>query len=103
MQGFVEIGQKHFLPLIQFRDWLKGIRNNPELRQATRRNGKLTFNSDGKHIPGPFTIQARQEILRRLQTVQEDFGDVLITDDEIKRIHEIWTNELLEAGGIEHA
>ncbi|MBS0291196.1 MAG: hypothetical protein JSS01_01555, partial [Proteobacteria bacterium] len=50
------------------------IRNDQTKRSAIRRNGRLTFDVSGKHIPGPFTIQARQEILDRLLAVQAEFG-----------------------------
>lgn len=70
------------------------------MRQATRRNGKLTFDANGKHIPGPFTIQARREILSRLLVVQEEFGDPLITESELKQIYRTWANELQSNGGV---
>lgn len=33
LQGFVDAGQKKYQILIDFRDWLKSIRNDPEHRQ----------------------------------------------------------------------
>ncbi len=60
LQGSVDSGKSQYAPLIAFRVWLKGIRNDPAMRQVSRRNGHVTFNiQDGKHIPGPFTVQAR--------------------------------------------
>ncbi len=100
LQGFVDSGKHHYQPLIGFRDWLRSVRNKPEMRQATRRNGKLTFDPNGKHIPGPFTIQARREILTRLLAVQEAFGENLITDDELQQIHRIWADELQQSGSL---
>ena len=70
------------------------------MRQAIRRNGKLTFAASGKHIPGPFTIQARKEILQRLLQVQEEFGDKLITDEELNLIHQNWALELQQERGL---
>lgn len=96
LQGFVDSGNIQYEPLIAFRDWLKSIRNNPKMRQAFRRNGKLTFDADGKHIPGPFTIQARREILERLMAVQTEFGHQLISSEEIDLIHKHWASELQE-------
>ena len=94
LQGFVDAGKTEFTPLIEYRDWLVDIRNKPEYRQAERRNGKLTFKS-GKHIPGPFTIKARQEMLAKLLDVQAAFGEELISQDEIDLIKQIWTEDLI--------
>ncbi|MDQ0016452.1 DNA sulfur modification protein DndC [Variovorax boronicumulans] len=94
LQGFVDSGQHAYKPLIAFRDWLVSIRNDKTKRSAIRRNGRLTFDVSGKHIPGPFTIQARQEILDRLLAVQAEFGTQLITDDELDLIHKYWAMDL---------
>jgi DNA sulfur modification protein DndC len=94
LQGFVDSGQHAYKPLIAFRDWLVSIRNDRTKRSAIRRNGRLTFDVSGKHIPGPFTIQARQEILNRLLAVQAEFGAQLITDDELDLIHKYWAMDL---------
>ena len=94
LQGFVDSGQHAYKPLIAFRDWLVSIRNDKTKRSAIRRNGRLTFDVSGKHIPGPFTIQARQEILDRLLAVQAEFGAQLITDDELDLIHKFWAIDL---------
>lgn len=94
LQGFIDSGQHAYKPLVAFRDWLVDIRNDPTRRSAIRRNGRLTFDATGKHIPGPFTIQARKEILDRLLEVQKEFGSQLISQDEIDLIHKIWAAEL---------
>lgn len=100
LQGFVDAGKQQFQPLIDFRDWLRSIRNNPEMRQIVRRNGKLSFDVNGKHIPGPFTIQARREILAKLLDVQQKFGDQLIREEELKLIYGHWAEELQAQGGL---
>ena len=41
LQGFVDSGNREYKPLIDFRDWLKEIRNNPNYRSVERRNGKI--------------------------------------------------------------
>lgn len=94
LQGFVDTGLHAYKPLIAFRDWLVTIRNDKTKRSAIRRNGRLTFDVSGKHIPGPFTIQARQEILDRLLAVQAEFGAQLITEDELDLIHKYWAMDL---------
>lgn len=94
LQGFIDSGKHIYKPLVAYRDWLVSIRNDPGRRSAIRRNGRLTFDVTGKHIPGPFTIQARQEILARLLEVQEEFGAQLISAEEVEMIHRIWATEL---------
>jgi DNA sulfur modification protein DndC len=93
MQGLIDSGNDRFRPLVEFRDWLKAIRNNPNLRQAYRRNGRMAFDASGKHIPGPFTIDARKQILDYLLRVQEEYGDRLITDAELDLIYQCWTDD----------
>lgn len=44
LQGFVDSGKLQYNGLIAFRDWLKNIRNDTEMRQITRRNGQITSN-----------------------------------------------------------
>lgn len=97
LQGFVDSGSHHFSALIEFRQWLKGIRNDPRYRSVERRNGEIRFNPRGEqiqHVPGPFTIQARKMILDKLLATQTEYGGPLISSDEIQRIHTIWAEEI---------
>lgn len=96
LQGFVDSGKLKYGCLIDFRDWLKSIRNDPAMRQVARRNGQVTFNIEkGKHIPGPFTIQARGLILQKLLETQADYADPLISEAEIQIIRRLWTEDLI--------
>jgi DNA sulfur modification protein DndC len=103
LQGFIDSGNHSYQPLVSFRDWLVSIRNDPNRRSAIRRNGRLTFDLTGKHIPGPFTIQARREILERLLAVQAEFGGRLISDDELELIHKTWATELQQEESLANA
>lgn len=94
LQGFVDSGLVGYQPLLAFRDWLKEIRNDRGLRQVARRNGRVSFTTQGQHIPGPFTVQARRMILEKLLTVQEVFGTELISESEIQVIRRLWTDDL---------
>lgn len=94
LQGFVDSGNTQYSILIDFRDWLKSIRNDPQFRQAIRRNGHLMFDLTGKHIPGPFTINARRMILEKLLAVQAEYGDNLISPEEVDIIHTFWAEDL---------
>lgn len=94
MEGFIEAGHANLEPLMDFRDWLVEIRNDPSRRSARRRNGRVTHLADGSLVPGPFTIAARQEILRRLQEVEAETGERLITEPELREIERIWVDDV---------
>jgi DNA sulfur modification protein DndC len=93
LEGFVASGWSEFGPLLKFRDWLVDIRNEPTRRMARRRDGRITVALSGIHIPGPFTIETRQEILTRLMELQDEIGHALVSPDEVRRIHEIWAED----------
>ena len=88
--------ESEYQPLIDFRDWLVEIRNKPEYRQLERRNGMVTI-KDGKHIPGPFTIEARRMILEKLLEIQKEFNGELISPAEVDLIKQIWVEDLIHA------
>ncbi|MEI6762237.1 MAG: DNA phosphorothioation system sulfurtransferase DndC [Betaproteobacteria bacterium] len=94
LQGYIDSGYNSYQPLLNFRDKLLEYRKDQTMRSAIRRNGRLTFDITGRHIPGPFTIQARREILSELLRVQKEFGEQLISEQEIDQIHKIWASEL---------
>ncbi len=103
LQGFIDVGNHHFKSLVDFRDWIKEIRNKPEYRQVERRNGRMQFDLlSGKHIPGPFTIQARKMILNKLLETEKEFGDKLISKEEIDFIEYTWAEELLQKASYQH-
>lgn len=100
LQGFVDSGKSHYSCLLDFRDWLKSIRNMHEHRSMKRRNGKVSFGTSGKHIPGPFTLTARKMILDKLLEVQSTYGAELISSDEISIIKSTWAEDLIKTGRI---
>jgi len=93
MEGFIDSGHTHLEPLMELRDWLAEIRNDPSRRAAHRRTGKITHLADGSLIPGPFTLAARREILEVLLETQVRVGESLITDAEIDVIKTIWAED----------
>ncbi len=99
LTGFVDAGFAEFMPLIEFRDWLASIRNDPSRRMARRRDGRITITSTGVFIPGPYTIETRHEILERVLALQAVTGGTLIQADEIARIKAIWSQDALSAVG----
>lgn len=85
MDGFIETGEDWMRPLAEFRNWLKEYREIEDVRMLRRR--------DGSEGPGPFTSEARKEILRRLLSVEREVGIPLISDDEINYIQSTWSSE----------
>jgi DNA sulfur modification protein DndC len=55
-----------------------------------RRNGFVTLMKDGTPVPGPFTLEAREEILVRLLSVQAEVGVELISSSELSHIKRLW-------------
>lgn len=95
LAGFVEAGFGEFTPLLDFRDWLVSIRNDPSRRLARRRNGQITITATGIHIPGPFTVATRAEILTKLLSLQQQVGKQLILPAELDRIRSLWAEDAL--------
>lgn len=95
LSGFVEAGFAEFEPLLDFRDWLVSIRNDPERRLARRRDGRVTIAANGTYIPGPFNLATRAEILAKLLNLQESSGLSLINEREVERIRSLWAEDAL--------
>lgn len=96
MEGFVESGHENLEPLLEFRDWLSNYREDRKNRMLERRNGTISLMNDGEStVPGPFTFEAREEILNKLMKTQEEVKITLISIFEINRIKEIWSEDSL--------
>lgn len=97
MEAMIDAGNEHLEPLMDFRDWLAKFRNERSKRMVERRNGRISLMGDGiTTVAGPFTVEARQEILARLLAVQREVGMTLISEDEIARIHSMWADDAVE-------
>lgn len=97
LEGFVEAGFAEFGPLLEFRDWLISIRDDPARRLAHRRNGKITVTASGVFVPGPFTLEARREILDRVLQLEAATGMHLISEAETSRIRAIWAEDAMQS------
>lgn len=93
LQNFIVHGSSELIPLREFRNWIVELRANPEARDWRRRNGAVYLNSDGEFGRGPFTLESRKEILRRLLALQKETGFELITIEELKTIDKMWEDE----------
>lgn len=103
MEAMIDKGEEWMEPLLEFRDWLADTKNperKKDVRDFRRRSGKVQYwNNDGemKLIWGPFKLEFRKEILRRLLLVQgnirsegPDPNETLISHKELFRIRQIW-------------
>lgn len=109
LEGLIEDGDQWQKPLLDFRDWLKEIRDDPIAREDTRKarrkrkahavkNGKI-YDAEtrrGHRVLGPFTMETRKEILKRLIDVQKAVGRdkcKLISSEELMAIQTLWVYE----------
>ena len=90
LQSFINRGSEELIPLRNFRNWLVSIRQDPNFRDTKRRNGSVYTKSNGEIGFGPFTLEARQIILKKLLELQKETEMQLITIDELKVIDEMW-------------
>lgn len=93
LKNFIDKGCKELEPLRDFRNWLLDFRNNSAYRDKKRRNGSVYVKNDGELGLGPFTMQGREVILRRLLQLQKKTSMELITVGELKAIDKIWEKE----------
>jgi len=84
----VKDGHPELAPLLDFRNWLAGIRDRSQLRLKKRRNGDIG--------PGPFTMNTRILILSRLKKAQEKTSWKLLSSDEEKQIERYWEIDSLK-------
>ncbi len=80
--NLVKEGYDRLKPLLDFRNWLICIRDDKNYRSPNRRNGNIG--------PGPFTLNARREILCRLEDAQFHSGYSLIDKPQLDYINECW-------------
>ncbi|QJR12888.1 hypothetical protein DSM104443_03982 [Usitatibacter rugosus] len=85
MINLVESGTTAMQPLLEFRDWLALMRDDPKNRWSKRRNGAVGL--------GPLTMAARKLILRRLMLAEEKSGMKLILRSELRAIESLWALE----------
>ena len=93
--GLIDAGFEQFEPLMDFRDMILRLRENPNSRMKTRRNGQAKYRN-GNPVLGPFILGVRRAIFRRLRDLQEEVGRELISNPEIEIIREIWAEDKVE-------
>lgn len=79
--------------LRDFRNNLLSMRSDERFRDNKRRNGAVYKKADGSFGMGPFTLEARQIILKGLLELENRTGLELITETELKVIDKMWDEE----------
>ncbi|MBT8508694.1 hypothetical protein AZH53_09785 [Methanomicrobiaceae archaeon CYW5] len=116
IMAYIEDGETWLLPLKELRDWLFVIRDDKQYREKWRKDekkhkvyadilgheyeGLVRF---GHKVYGPFTLDTRHEIFRRVIALQtqsgnlkekfEEFGVSLISPEEVEAIIRLWIYE----------
>lgn len=93
LKNFIDHGATELIPLRDFRNWLVELRSDVNARDYRRRNGNVYLMSNGEFGRGPFTMETRKEILRRLLKLEMKTGFELITIQELKMIDKMWEDE----------
>lgn len=93
LKAFIDRGETWLEPLRDFRNWLIELRSTPSARENKRRNGQMYKKADGEYGLGPFTMESRVEILRRLLQLEVTYNFDLITLEELKFIDKTWDDE----------
>ncbi len=93
LKSFIDQGADWLTPLRDFRNWLLVLRTTPSAREYKRRNGSMYRKPDGELGQGPFTMETRKEILKRLLLLEKETGLQLITQEELKQIDEMWDSD----------
>lgn len=78
----IRSGHLELAPFLAFRDWLAEFRNDPSNRWSVRRNGNPGL--------GPFTIKARQQILKTVDALEDRVKAVIVDADERGVIASLW-------------
>jgi DNA sulfur modification protein DndC len=104
MESLVDSGEEWMEPMLDFRNELASHRD-PEvkrkLRDYKRRDGRIWRNRHtGEVVPGPYKLEVRKDLLRKLLKVQEhvrkagpDPNANLILPEEMREIRRIWRME----------
>jgi DNA sulfur modification protein DndC len=82
-EGLLASGDERMEKLIEFRETLLEFRDPANGKRDKRR-------MNGNDGPGPLTIEARRELLKRLLALQEETHVQLISPEELLLIQQMW-------------
>ena len=105
MEALIESGEEWMQPLLELRDWLASTRDpeqKEEYRDVRRRDGRIRTwgKNDERIVWGPYKLDVRREILRRVLEAQEKCRETgpdpdieLIKQEELHEIRRLWRLE----------
>ena len=93
LKNFIDHGATELIPLRNFRNWLIKLRSDPTARETKRRNGSVYLLPNGEYGRGPFTMETRKTILKKLLLLEKETGFNLISQEELKCIDKMWEDE----------
>lgn len=105
IEGLIASGETWLTPLLEFRDLLAATtipENKNHYRNHRRRTGQVHVAKDGEtHVPGPYWMWFRKELVTRLLKLQKSFSDAgrdyqLITEQELREIRRLWMQDPVE-------
>ena len=95
LAGLIDAGFDELEPLLDFRDWILQLRENDENRMPVRRDGTSKNREDGSRVRGPFKMEVRHHILKRLLELERETHNTLISKPEKEMIEDIWRRDML--------
>ena len=88
LESLIAAGDEHLEPLAEFRRRLRSVSENPDCRSKVRRNGQPGL--------GPITVSVRAQLLEELLSIQCAVGIPLISEVEVRLIHDQWSKDQVE-------
>jgi DNA sulfur modification protein DndC len=86
IEGLIDAGFEHLEPLNDFRERLRQVSADPEMRRKVRRNGQPGL--------GPLTYEARRQLLEELLSLQDEVQAPLISAHEVRLIEDQWSRDV---------
>lgn len=105
MEALIDNGEEWMEPLLELRDWLVETQDpetKGEFREVRRRDGRVHYWGDNREklIWGPYKLEVRQNILRRVLEAQRAVQSLgpdpeleLIREEELFEIRRLWRVE----------
>ena len=96
MRGTIDAGhddQRKLEMLFEFRQELINLREDNSNRMSIRRNGQTKIRSDGSLVYGPFTLEVREKLLERLESLEDNTGETLLSLSEREAIEDVWRED----------
>ena len=100
MEAMIENGEEWLEPMLAYRDLLASTQDptvKSQVREFKRRNGQVMQKKDGGIVHGPYKLEVRKDLLRRLLEVQKQVcangpnpQEQLISSEELQQIRRLW-------------